>query len=146
MKDQVINSISMEFKSIPENVSLARVVVAAVAAQLDLTVNDLEELKVATSEAVSNAIIHGYQNNPDQTVKLNVCRYIDSLVISVIDTGVGINDIDAAMEPENQKTSEHMGLGFVFMRTFMDRVEVFSEPHQGTRVTMVKNLEVRQES
>lgn len=146
MENSLINSIHLRFKSIPDNVSLARVVVATVAAQIDFTLSELDELKVAVSEAVTNAMIHGYTGDPDKMVELIVHRYPEKLVIIVADEGAGIKDVDQAMEPVQSPSSEHMGLGFVFMRSFMDRLEVDSQPGQGTRVTLIKNLSLRPES
>lgn len=140
MDSLVVNSVKLSFLSIPENVALARGVMASFSTQLDLTVSDLEELKVAISEAVSNAIIHGYQNMGDQIVELDAILYKDRLEISVIDTGVGIRDVNEAMKPAFSTVSDRMGLGFAFMQSFMDDLQVSSEPNKGTRVTMIKML------
>lgn len=137
---KVINFMSMEFLSVPENVGLSRVVVASFAAQLDMTVNDMEEMKVATSEAVSNCIIHGYNNQPIGKVWINVTLFDNRLEILVKDEGVGIEDVDQAMEPAFSTDPERMGLGFVFMKSFMDDVQVESSPGKGTAVKLVKNL------
>lgn len=144
--DKLKNRVMVQFKSIPENVSLARVLVASFAAQLDMTISDLDELKVAVSEAVSNAIIHGYENNPEKTVELEVISYPEQLIIMVTDYGVGIADIEQALKPSFTTDHERMGLGFVFIQSFMDKLEVKSEPNQGTKVIMTKNLVFRQES
>jgi stage II sporulation protein AB (anti-sigma F factor) len=141
MEKLVKNSIKLEFTSIGENVALARVTVAALVSQLDLTLNDLEEIKVATSEAVSNAIIHGYQNKPDGVVTLNGILYEDSLVLEIIDEGVGIADIELALQPAYSTDPERMGLGFVFMKSFMDEVKVDSTVNVGTKVTLVKRID-----
>lgn len=146
MVSKLVNSVDLQFKSIPENLSLARVLVASMGAQVDMTLNDLEELKVAVSEAVSNGIIHGYENNPDQVIEISVQQYEEKFVISVIDHGRGIDDIKQALNAVSSSSSEHMGLGFVFMKSFMDNVEINSEPNRGTKVTMVKNLVYRPES
>jgi len=136
---KVINFMNMEFLSVPENVGLSRVVVASFAAQLDMTVNDMEEMKVATSEAVSNCIIHGYNNQPIGKVWLSVTLFDNRLEIVVKDEGVGIEDIEQAMEPAYSTDPERMGLGFVFMKSFMDKVEVESEVGKGTTVKLIKN-------
>lgn len=140
MDKNVINKIILQFLSIGENVALARVAVAALASQLDLTLNDLEEIKVATSEAVSNAIIHGYQNNPDRMVKLTGTLYDDYLEIEVSDEGIGIKDVAAAMQPAFSTDPDRMGLGFVFMQSFMDEVIVHSEIDRGTTVVLKKRI------
>ncbi len=137
---KLINSLRMEFLSVPDNVALARVTVASLAAQADLTLNDLEEIKVAVSEAVSNAIIHGYENRTDKYVNVDINRYQEYLEIMVRDKGKGIEDIKKAMEPTYSSDTERMGLGFVFMQSFMDGLEVKSEPNRGTVVRMVKKL------
>ncbi|KKM08892.1 ATPase [Clostridiales bacterium PH28_bin88] len=130
----------LEFPSLPENVGLARVAVASFAAQDDMTLNDLEEIKVATSEAVSNCLIHGYQHRPDGMVRVEVTRYDDSLAIVVEDDGSGIPDVEQATQPTYSTDPERMGLGFVFMKSFMDEVLVESEVNRGTRVTMVRKI------
>ena len=132
------NGMTLAIPSLPENVGLARVAVAAFAAQVDMTVNDLEEIKVAVSEAVSNAIIHGYGNNPDGLVTIRCQREDGQLEISVSDTGIGIADITQAMQPAFSTDPERMGLGFAFMQSFMDDLRVISEPGQGTQVIMRK--------
>jgi len=135
---RIDNQMCLEFASLPENIALSRVVVASFAAQLDFTLNDLEEIKVAASEAVSNAIIHGYQNRPDRLVRLRATRKGRTLELSVEDDGVGIADIELATKPSYSTDPERMGLGFAFMKSFMDRVEVKSEVDKGTTVTMTK--------
>ncbi|BCV21757.1 anti-sigma F factor [Moorella sp. Hama-1] len=135
---QVENSMALEFLSLPENVGLARVAVAAFAAQVDMTLNELEEIKVAVSEAVSNAIIHGYEGQPRGTVRVTVERTGAGLVITVTDQGKGISDIALAMQPAYSTDPERMGLGFAFMQSFMDELEVTSEVNRGTRVRMLK--------
>lgn len=137
--NQVINFMNMEFLSVPENVGLSRVVVASFAAQLDMTLNEMEEMKVATSEAVSNCIIHGYNNQPIGKVWLIITLYDNRLEIVVKDEGIGIEDIEQAMEPAYSTDPERMGLGFVFMKSFMDQVEVESKVGIGTTVRLVKN-------
>lgn len=139
--DRIIkNQIKLDFLSRPENVALCRITVAALASQQEVTLNDLEEIKVATSEAVSNSIIHGYQNQTNGTVIVIGTLYEDVLQIEIIDEGVGIADIKEAMQPAFSTDPERMGLGFVFMQSFMDEVEVESEVNQGTRVKLIKKL------
>jgi len=137
---KLINSIKMEFSSIADNVGLARVTVATIASQADLTLNDLEEIKVAASEAVSNAIIHGYENSSQEVVRVEVSRFEKYLEIVVEDKGKGIENVKQALEPAYSSDPERMGLGFVFMQSFMDALEVKSEPGQGTIVIMRKQL------
>ncbi len=140
MERIVKNRIKIEFPSIGENVALARIAIAALASQQELTLNDLEEIKVATSEAVSNAIIHGYQGRPDGIVQVIGTLEDDLLTIEIIDEGVGIADIQEALQPAYSSDPERMGLGFVFMQSFMDEVEVESEVQAGTKVVLKKRL------
>ncbi|HHW42934.1 anti-sigma F factor [Desulfofundulus thermobenzoicus] len=137
---KVINQLKMEFQSLPANVAFARVAVAAFASQLDFTLNDLEELKVAVSEAVANAIVHGYGSSPSAMVRLSATLTEQGIEIRVEDSGRGIADVRKAMEPAFSTDPERMGLGFVFMQSFMDRVQVDSSPGKGTRVTMFKQV------
>lgn len=139
--EKALNHMRLEFLSLPENVGLARVAVASFVAQLDLTLNDLEELKVAISEAVSNSMIHGYQGKTSGVITVTAARYEDRLEIIVEDNGKGISDVQLATQPAYSTDPERMGLGFVFMNTFMDSVRVESEPNKGTRVIMTKKLD-----
>lgn len=139
---QPINRMSIEFSSLPENVAFARVSVAAFASQLDVTLNDLEELKVAVSEAVTNSIIHGYKNKKDRMIRVDVTLYKEGLEILVVDSGVGIKDIKKALTPAYSTVPDRMGLGFAFMQSFTDNLEVDSTPGQGTRVKMFKSLNI----
>jgi len=137
---QLINQMKVEFLSIPANVAFARVAVASFASQLDYTLSDMEEIKVAVSEAVSNAIIHGYENASDKFVRVVASLTKNALQISVEDDGRGIEDIKQALQPAFSTNPERMGLGFVFMQSFMDSFQVDSAPGCGTRVKMVKKV------
>jgi stage II sporulation protein AB (anti-sigma F factor) len=136
------NRFRLAFLSRPENVGLARLAVAALAGQAAFTVNDLEEIKVAVSEAVSNAIVHGYAGRPDGWVEIEAWCDGERLGISVADHGVGIADVEAARRPAHSTDPERLGLGFLFMETFMDRLEVESRLGAGTRVLMEKAVNV----
>jgi len=140
IKNTTENYIHLEFSSLPENVALARVMIASLAAQLDTTLNDLEEIKVAVSEAVSNAIIHGYQNKPTGIVSIEAKIINGLLEIIIEDCGIGIEDIEQAMTPAFSTDPDRMGLGFVFMKSFMDDVNVFSDIGKGTKVVLQKKL------
>ena len=135
------NQLVLTFSSLAENVSIARMLIASIGAQLDLPLNDIEELKVAVSEAVSNAIIHGYRGESGRLVLLELEINQESLKITVSDEGCGIADVEQAMQPAFSTDPERMGLGFVFMQSFMDELEVDSTVNQGTTVTMVKYLD-----
>lgn len=135
---KIENSMALEFLSLPQNIGLARVAVATFAAQVDMTLNELEEIKVAVSEAVSNAIIHGYGGEPRGIVRVAAERTAAGLVITVEDQGCGIPDVAQALQPAFSTDPERMGLGFAFMQSFMDELEVTSEVNRGTRVRMFK--------
>lgn len=132
------NNMVLDILSLPENLSFARVTVAAFASQLDFTINDLEEIKVVVSEAVGNAIIHGYSGSGKNRVRVSVTLYPGTVEIVVEDTGRGIEDIPGAMVPAFSTDPERMGLGFTFMKSFTEDLKVESTPGLGTRVTMVK--------
>lgn len=132
------NNMVLDILSLPENLSFARVTVAAFASQLDFTLNDLEEIKVVVSEAVGNSIIHGYGGSGGKRVRVSVNLYANAAEIVVEDTGRGIEDIPGAMVPAFSTDPERMGLGFTFMKSFTEDLRVESTPGMGTRVTMVK--------
>ncbi len=139
---KLINQFKMEFKSKPENVAFARVTVAAFASQLDYTLNELDEIKVAVAEAVTNCIVHAYRGDVQKDIQLTVSLAQNGIEIKVADTGVGIADIKKAMEPAYSSDPERLGLGFTFMNSFMDKLQVDSTPGKGTTVTMFKKLNV----
>ncbi len=143
-KDIILNRMKLEFLSRSENESFARVAVAAFAAPLDPTVEELTEIKTAVSEAVSNAIIHAYAEAEDGTVTVECMISGDRRVtIIVTDTGIGIEDVVRAREPlyTSKPGEERSGMGFTVMESFMDKLEVESAPDKGTRITMIKNLD-----
>lgn len=132
------NRVAVELSSIPENVGVARLLAAMVAAQGDFTVTEVDEIKLAVSEAVTNAMVHGYAGAPNRTVQLEVLLQDGGLLITVADQGCGIADVKLAMQPAVSSDPERMGLGFCFMESHMDQVQVESSPGQGTRVMMTK--------
>ncbi len=131
----------LEFDSIPSNESFARVVVAAFLTRLNPTMEEVADIKTAISEAVTNAIIHGYQNEIHK-ILIEAAVEGDTLEVSVQDFGVGIADVKKAMEPlyTTRGDLERSGMGFVFMEAFMDTVYVESKLGEGTRVTMQKKI------
>ena len=133
--------VRLKFESNSRNEEFARVVAAVFMSRLDPTLEETQDVKTAVSEAVTNAIIHGY---PDGIHTVIVrCRTEDQTVqVQVIDEGVGIADIHQAMEPlyTSRPKQERSGMGFMFMEAFMDEVQVESEPGLGTTVTMRKTL------
>jgi stage II sporulation protein AB (anti-sigma F factor) len=139
--DKIVNNkIKLELLSKGENVALARITIAALVSHLEITLSELEEIKVAVSEAVSNAILHGYQNKPDGIVTIIGVLKDNTLALEIIDQGVGISNIEKAMEPAYSTDPERTGLGFVFMQSFMDEVKVESQVNQGTKVILVKHI------
>ncbi|MGO5165420.1 MULTISPECIES: anti-sigma F factor [unclassified Candidatus Paralachnospira] len=134
-------TVEISFESRSRNEQFARVVTAVFAARLDPTVEELDDIKTAVSEAVTNAIIHGYENRKGIVhMKLTIRDRI--LSVEVRDDGVGIEDVKRAMEPlyTSKPSRERSGMGFSFMEAFMDKVEVESAPGAGTVVTMEKEL------
>lgn len=135
------NHMKLQFDSKSQNEAFARVVAAAFAAQLDPTIEEIADIKTAVSEAVTNAIIHGYEDKIG-TVTLE-CSIKDNLLEIIIeDDGKGIEDIDQAREPlfTSKPELERSGMGFTVMETFMDEVEVTSEMEKGTKIRMVKKF------
>lgn len=131
----------MEFTSQSENEGFARVAVGAFIAGLNPTVDELADVKTAVSEAVTNAIIHGYDQKEGKI--WITCQVVEQDVeICVIDNGRGIADVDKAREPlyTTRPELERSGMGFTFMEAFMDEVWVASSIGQGTRVTMKKKI------
>ena len=133
------NQVKIELQSLSDNVGLARMAAATFAAQGQFTLGEIDEIKVAISEAVSNAIIHGYTNEAG-IVHLIMNLYEDRIEYIVIDAGCGISDISAAREPSYSTDPERMGLGFAFMESFMDSLDVESEVGKGTTVKMIKKI------
>lgn len=136
----LINQMKLEILSIPANVAFARTTVAAFAAQIECTLSDLEEIKVAVSEAVENAIIHAYEYANDRFIKIYAALTADTIEIEIEDDGKGIEDIDGAVHPAFSTDAERLGLGFVFINSFMDSCRVSSTPGCGTVVTMRKRI------
>lgn len=133
------NEMTLAFDSISENEGFARVAVAAFVTQLNPTLEEVADIKTAISEAVTNAIIHGYPDGVHTVVVR--ARLSENLAeIWVIDEGVGIRDVKQAMEPlyTSRPELERSGMGFMFMEAFMDQVEVQSAPDMGTTVYMKK--------
>lgn len=135
------NSMSIAFESRSCNEGFARVAVAAFVTQLNPTLEEVSDIKTAVSEAVTNAIIHGYENEIEQVrVSCNITGQRVELVVE--DFGRGIENISKAMEPlyTTKPEQDRSGMGFAFMEAFMDGVEVESQPGKGTRVLMWKEI------
>ncbi|MBM6802424.1 anti-sigma F factor [Mediterraneibacter glycyrrhizinilyticus] len=135
------NEMEIRFDSRSENEGFARVAVASFMTQLNPTVEEVADVKTAVSEAVTNAIIHGYEN---EVHKVSIrCRIAENvLTVEVIDNGKGIEDVQQAMQPmfTTMPEQDRSGMGFAFMEAFMDNIEVESEPGKGTRVKMKKTV------
>ena len=137
-----INHMELTFLSVPENEAFARVAVSAFAVQLDPTLDVLADIKTAVSEAVTNAIVHGYQGTMGLVTVSAALMPGGLLTVAVSDRGRGIPDIPQAMQPffTTQPEKERSGMGFSVMQTFMDRVDVESRLGEGTTVRMEKRL------
>ena len=140
----VTNEMRLEFAAVSDNEAFARMAVSAFIAPLNPTLEELSDVKTAVSEAVTNAIIHGYGNRGCGTdrVKMNCELKGSVLEVEIIDRGVGIEDVSRAMQPlfTTRPEWERSGMGFAFMEAFMDDLEVVSEPDQGTLVRMYKKI------
>jgi stage II sporulation protein AB (anti-sigma F factor) len=135
------NKMKIEFLSKSENESFARVAVAAFISQLDPTIEELSDVKTAVSEAVTNAIIHGYgHENGIVTIESEIND--GEITIKVEDKGIGIKDLELAMQPlyTSRPDLERSGMGFTVMETFMDDLQVESSEGSGTRITMKKKF------
>ena len=126
-----------------ENQSLARAIAAAFVSEIDPTVEEMTEIKTAVSEAFSNACVHGYGNQGGMVWMEFYFTSSDTVMIKVIDKGVGIENIAKAMEPlyTTDVGQNRSGMGFTVMESFMDRIKVDSKLGEGTSVTMVKKLD-----
>jgi len=135
------NEMMIEFDSRSCNEGFARVAVAAFATQLNPILEEVNDLKTAVSEAITNAIVHGYE---DEVHKIRIeCKLADhEIAVTVTDYGKGIEDIEKAMEPlfTTKPEADRSGMGFAFMEAFMDEVTVRSAPGKGTTVLMKKKM------
>ena len=142
----MLNEVNVKIKGMLENVALVRVIVASILAKTNITLDELSDIKTAVSEAVSNAIEHGYNMEQNGDVELYIkLGELDSMIyfwIKVVDRGVGIEDVALATTPTytTKPELEHAGMGFTIMETFMDEVLIDSKLGEGTSVTMTKKL------
>ena len=139
--NQTWNQMVVEFDSVSKNESFARIVVAAFVARLNPTMDEISDIKTAVSEAVTNSIIHGYENKCGR-IRIETKIVDDIVTVIVTDFGIGITDIKKAMEPmyTSKPELERSGMGFAFMEAFMDELFVESTPGMGTVVTMRKMI------
>ena len=136
------NEMNLQFSALSQNESFARVTVAAFIAQLDPTMDELTEIKTVVSEAVTNAIIHGYENDPNGMVYIHVSIEDTLIEMTIKDEGFGIEDVEEARQPlfTTKPDLERSGMGFTIMENFMDEVEVHTQPGRGTEVRLRKHL------
>ena len=141
------NQMYMKFDAKSVNESLARMTIASFMMGMNPTLDEIQDVKTAVSEAVTNAIVHGYPDAMENACKKEIemiCKQDgQTLIVTVADCGVGIVDIDAARQPffTTKPEEERSGMGFSFMETFMDVVEIESEVGKGTKITMIKYIE-----
>lgn len=137
-----VNQMEMHFDARIENEAFARTVAASFIASLNPTMDELIEVKTIISEGVANAIIHGYQSQPDGQVYLRLKTDKQWLHIEIEDFGVGITDIDTARQPlyTTRKDLERSGMGMTIMESLSDQIKIESEPNKGTKLTITKKL------
>ncbi|CAG7612094.1 Anti-sigma F factor [Paenibacillus solanacearum] len=137
------NFMTLQFASRSENEAFARVTVAAFVSQLDPTLDELTDIKTVVSEAVTNSIIHGYDNRPDGIVTISAEIDGDTVFLSVEDRGAGIDDLELAKTPlyTSKPELERSGMGFTIMENFMDEIEVTTIVGTGTTIRMKKRIE-----
>lgn len=144
----IINEMRLDFPALPENEAFARMVISGFLLPLNPTLEQLADVKTAVSEAVTNAIIHGYGTGKG-TVRIHaVCADDGTVTVDVIDRGRGIADVEHARQPfyTTSEGDERSGMGFTVMESFMDAVEVRSALGQGTTVRLVKRIPARAEA
>ena len=141
MKGLYDNEMKLEFVSKTNNEAFARIAVAAFVSQLDPTIDELSDIKTAVSEAVTNSIIHGYEDE-EGIVKITAKLFGNNVEMEVSDNGKGISNIEEARKPlyTSKPNMERSGMGFTIMESFMDYVTVESAVGLGTKVTMKKRI------
>ena len=135
------NNMLLKFLSLSENESFARSVVGCFALKLDPTIEEISDIKTAVSEAVTNCIVHGYPNSVGEiTIESNIIG--DEVHINVFDNGVGIENIEKAIEPfyTTKPNEERSGMGFTIMQNFMDDIQIKSKKGEGTKIYMIKKI------
>lgn len=137
-----INEMRLDFSALPENEAFARLAISGFMLPLDPTMEQLADVKTAVSEAVTNAIIHGYGGSGGMVGMRAAYDNEGGLVVEIIDQGRGIDDVQRARRPffTTCKGEDRSGMGFTVMESFMDEVEVHSAPGKGTTVTMTKRM------
>ena len=135
------NYLKVKFPSKINNVQLSRALLIGFLTDIDLPMSAINELKTALSEAVTNAIVHGYNNDDSKEVELELNYNDHEIAMTIIDYGIGIENIEAAKEPlfSTKFDEERAGLGFTIMEVFTDSLQIDSVLGSGTKVTMIKN-------
>ena len=138
----IINEMHLKFLSKSTNEGFARSVVSAFVLELDPTIGELADIKTAVSEAVTNSIVHGYRRSSGMIYIDAKITDTKNVIIKIRDKGVGIPDVEQAMQPlfTTAQEEERAGLGFAVMQSFMDSVKVTSKPNKGTTVTLTKQI------
>ena len=142
-KQSIKNSVEIKLQALSVNESFSRIAVSGFMAPLNPTMEEISDVKTAVSEAVTNSIIHAY-GNEGGIITMKFFMEGNEILIEVADEGVGMADVQQAMEPlyTTRPELERSGMGFSFMEAFMDELEVISEPYVGTRVLMKKRIGV----
>ena len=135
------NELKTSFLAKIENLPIARTITTLFLMDLEIPNAVVNELKTAISEAVTNAIVHGYENDESKSVYMNLSYDNYNIYAEVIDYGIGIPDIEQAQEPlyTTKKDEERSGLGFTIMNVFTDNLDVISRVNEGTKITIIKN-------
>lgn len=146
MKEQIENEMKLEFLNKGANEAFARITVAAFVSQLDPTIEELADIKTAVSEAVTNCVIHAYENRQG-IIKIKAQLKGNEIIIQISDNGKGIENVDVAKEPlyTTKPNLERSGMGFTIMESFMDTMKVESIVGLGTKVTLTKTIKKQEE-
>ena len=137
------NEIHVTFPALAENASLARLIIMGILSPLDIDTQQMTEIKTVVSEAVTNAIIHGYEGNPSGLVEFKAMLRDRHLSVMIKDNGIGIDDVEQAKQPlfTTKHEEERSGLGFMIIESFTDEFQVVSELGVGTTVTFEREIE-----
>ncbi len=137
----MFNEMNIRFISKRNNIVVIRNMISAMIVEYNPTITFLNELKTVISEAITNSIVHGYNNQEDKYIDFNIVVDLSMISIDIIDYGIGIEDVEMAREPlfSTKKDEERSGLGFTIMELFCDKLEVISKKNEGTKIHLEKN-------
>jgi len=137
----MFNEMNIRFISKRNNIVVIRNMISAMIVEYNPTITFLNELKTVISEAITNSIVHGYNNQEDKYIDFNIVVDLSKISIDIIDYGIGIEDVEMAREPlfSTKKDEERSGLGFTIMELFCDKLEVISKKNEGTKIHLEKN-------